>query len=326
MDTFETIDKQQLKDTAGVLYVDYRNSLKQAYATAWLSIFLYYVAIAIAICGLLWLQKNNAIWLWAGVPIGSIVVGYCVAAFNLFMHEASHYHLAMNRKRNDILSNLFLGLIIGMDVHFYRSVHFVHHRLIGTKNDTEKSYFEALSTTFLLESIFGIRLIRVMLNRNHQIRENYGAEEGVDIVGKNNFIFVSAALLHFLWLVSLFYSGYWAVALAWAIGMLVVFPFLAMFRQILEHRTPDASTKVDYTQVDQGASHRMFGDSFFASTFGAAGFNRHLLHHWDPQIPYTRLGDVEYYLQNTVLHEALEKSRTTYLQTFLMLFSKSSSV
>lgn len=326
METFETIDKQQLKDSTGVLYVDYRNSLKQSYAGAWITVLLYYVALTIAVCGLMWFQQSNTDLLWLGILIVSFIVGYCVAALNLFMHEASHYHLAEDRVRNDLLANLFLGLMIGMDVHFYRSVHFVHHRLIGTKNDTEKSYFEALSPAFLLESIVGIRLIKVMLSRNKQIRENYGREEGVNIVGKNNFVFFSAALLHFLWLVVLVYWGYWAVALAWTIGMVLIFPFLAMFRQILEHRTPEASAIVDYTQVDQGASHRMFGDSFFASTFGAAGFNKHLLHHWDPQIPYTRLGDVECYLQNTVLHEALEKSRTTYLQTFLMLFSKSSSV
>jgi hypothetical protein len=95
-----------------------------------------------------------------------------------------------------------------------------------------------------------------------------------------------------------------------------------MFRQILEHRTHDANSDLDYHKIDQGASHRMFGSGFFASTFGAAGFNRHLLHHWDPQVSYTRLKDLEMFLKETSLNEELEKSKTTYLRTFLLLFNK----
>ena len=35
------------------------------------------------------------------------------------------------------------------------------------------------------------------------------------------------------------------------------------------------------------------GDGPLASTLGGAGFNRHLLHHWEPKISYTRFRELE---------------------------------
>ena len=79
----------------------------------------------------------------------------------------------------------------------------------------------------------------------------------------------------------------------------MVFPFLASLRTLLEHRAEDADPRANYAEVDQGPVNRLFGSGPLASTLGSAGFNRHALHHWEPQISYTRLKDIEAYLLRT---------------------------
>ena len=119
-------------------------------------------------------------------------------------------------------------------------------------------------------------------------------------------------------------AGLWALgspaaALAWVFGVAFAAPFFIGLRQVLEHRAEDARADIDYTVVDQGAVTRLFGDGPVASTLGSAGFNRHALHHWDPNVSYTRLRDVERYLLRTPAAPAIRERQTTYSETFLRL-------
>ena len=77
----------------------------------------------------------------------------------------------------------------------------------------------------------------------------------------------------------------------------------------------------DYRRSDHGAFTRLFGDGFFASSFGAAGFNRHLLHHWEPQVSYTNLAELERFLEKTPMAEIMDRRRAGYAETFRRLVS-----
>ncbi len=316
-ETFETIDKAELVNSEGVYYLDFRKTLTPRYHIVWFDIFLGYFALLFVLAIAAYAEKKWSACFLLIIPIGALLVGYIVSALHLFIHEASHYNLASDRKRNDLLSNIFLGLLVGMDVNFYRTVHFAHHRLLGTARDTEKSYFDAISWRFILETLSGIRVIKVIAHRNENIKLNEGS--GVEIIKKNNMVFFAAVCLNILFLVALLALGYWQVALVWTLGLGSSFPFFASFRQILEHRSVKASSEVNYHKVDHGIVHRMFGEGPIASTLGAAGFNRHLLHHWDPQVSYTRLKDVEEFLKKTPLNNEQQKSQTTYFKTFIAL-------
>jgi fatty acid desaturase len=320
--SFETVDKTTLTNSGGVSYLDFRSGLRPRYGVLWAHLLFGYAVLVATVIASVYLQKAVASFFWLTIPVAALLIGYTVSALHLFLHEASHYHFAADKRMNEWLSNISVGILVGMEVNFYRSVHFAHHRLIGTKKDTEKSYFHSLGWSFLLESLTGIKLLKVILHRHENIKLNYGSDAGEAIIRKNNLMFAVAVVVNTALVVTLFITGYWQAALSWIIGMGIMFPFFAMFRQMLEHRTPGASADIDYNQVDQGASHRMFGDGIIASTLGAAGFNRHLIHHWDPQISYTRLKDVEEYLMDTPLKAELAASQTTYLQTFLLLFNK----
>ena len=66
--------------------------------------------------------------------------------------------------------------------------------------------------------------------------------------------------------------------------------------------------------------NKLFGSGPLASTLGGAGFNRHLLHHWEPQLSCTRLAELERFLENTELKPALDAHRTSYVREWLRLF------
>ena len=84
----------------------------------------------------------------------------------------------------------------------------------------------------------------------------------------------------------------------------------------------DAKAQVDYSQTAHGAVNRTFGDGIIASTFGAAGFNRHIFHHRDASVSYTRLKDVQEFLLDSPWGDEIRSAQTTYFSTFRELYSR----
>jgi len=313
--TFENSSNTDIVDALGVHLVDFKKKLTPRYAKVWFDIAMGYVAIvttAIAVC---WFEFVMPWHLTIfSIPIGAAFFGYWLAYLGLFFHEAAHFNIAAGRSRNDLLANLFLGIFFGQDIKAYRVTHFEHHRHHGTTMDTERSYFDPLNTKFLVESLTGIRAARVLLARHEQTSpEGRGTFGIMTLVGAAfNSVIVLFALI----------NGFWWSALAWSAGLVCFLPFFTATRQVLEHRDSQASEMTDFTHVNHGAINRIFGDGPLASTLGGAGFNRHLLHHWQPQISYTRLKELEQFVMNTQLRPSLEASRSTYIQTFISLYGR----
>ena len=115
------------------------------------------------------------------------------------------------------------------------------------------------------------------------------------------------------------FVGAWALVFAWLLGVGLVLPFFLAIRQLLEHRDFQARSHIDYRIHAHGPTHRLFGDSLVAKTVGGAGFNRHLLHHWEPQISCTQLRALENFLMQTVAADIIRRHQTTYFATFLQL-------
>ena len=68
--------------------------------------------------------------------------------------------------------------------------------------------------------------------------------------------------------------------------------------------------------------NRIFGNDFFSRYFGAAGFNKHFLHHIDPSISYTAFKEMESFLNNSNMSDVLKSNKLSYFQTFKSLFNK----
>jgi fatty acid desaturase len=253
-------------------------------------------------------------------------IGYWFAYLQLFLHEGAHFNLHSDRARSDVLCNAFIGWMIGADVATYRVVHWQHHRKIGTVEDSEFTYFFPLNLSFLVRGILGIRAIEVFLARKKMMQGGRAAEAAESERAKSGQrsslavrVFLTGIALHALIVAGLLLVS-WVAAASWVLGVAMVFPLFGALRQLLEHRSPVADPDIDYTGTDHGAYTRIFGDGPLASTFGGAGFNRHLLHHWEPQVSYTRLPDLELFLMRTELQPVLAARRTSYVRTFRGLF------
>lgn len=313
LDRFE---RDKLVDSRGRTFKEFRRLLKPRYGVVWRDIALGHAGLLVA-CGLLPLLESRIPWAWPLLaPVGAFPIAYAIAYISLFFHEAAHYGLAASREKNDLLADVFIGSLTGQSIKAYRVVHFDHHRLLGTSQDTERSYFDALNLRFLLESVSGVRVLRVVLARSAHVgarARGAGASQAsrrMLLVGLGlNLAVMSGAALFEIW--SLFF--------AWPFGMLVVHPAINAVRQLLEHRRADARSDVDYTQLDQGVVTRMFGSGPLASTLGGAGFNRHLLHHWEPQLSYTRFRELEAFLLDSEAGTAIKSVTTTYAQAFFLL-------
>jgi fatty acid desaturase len=318
--------RPSLLNSRGVRLADFARDLRPNYRRVCFDIALGYFALGIMLGGVALLQSWG-VSAFLLTSIAAIWTGYWVAYLHLFLHEGAHWNLAPSRKLSDWLCNLSVGWLVLMDVGEYRKVHFQHHRALGTVTDSEISYFFPVNLIFFGKGMLGIRLAeRWMSYKRWQIKANENRaktahRQRADRRSASRLVPVAGVLVHTFIIAGLLWSGSTAAAFAWIIGMGCVFPLLATLRQALEHRNQCASPDIDYTRTDHGAYTRLFGTGWFASTFGGAGFNRHLLHHWEPQVSYTRLADLECFLADTPMAAVMDRRRTSYHEAFRRLFS-----
>ncbi len=311
----EHISFDKIVSKEGICYIDFRRTLKPAYKKAMSDILRGHLFLLLILTGISLLIKANLIWMPVVITLGALLIGYTLAYLHLFIHAAAHYNLHPDKQKNDKISDFLIGVFFGIQQKNYRKIHWMHHTNLGTKNDTEHSYFNELNPVFLLKCLAGIHTFTIILSRK---------KRGSRQPKKNRFPFsflTYLILFHGVLLSTLFLLGGWKLVATWLIGLLVVFPALAAIRQLLEHRDIHASATLDYHETDHGKVSRLFGDGIVDKSFGAAGFNKHLLHHWDPAVSYTSLPAVEEYLMNCLeTSSIIKESKTTYLSTFLTLF------
>jgi fatty acid desaturase len=313
----DRLERDKLIDGAGRTFKDLRRSLKPSYFRVWRDIAAGYVALGLIFAGIIALDQRFPKAFIVTAVVGGLAIGYVVAFIQLFFHEAAHFNIAPTRKLNDALADLFIGLMTGQSIKAYRVVHMDHHRLLGTTDDTERSYFDALRLQFVLESLTGVRLLRVLAAR----RTHVGAkakEKAAAISGARLMLF-GGLLVNLTILGLAAWARCWSLFFAWPFGMLVVHTAINSIRQLLEHRSFEARASVDYTQEPHGAMTRMFGSGPLASTLGGAGFNRHLLHHWEPQLSYTTFAELEAFLLETEAAPVVRSVTTTYASALIRL-------
>jgi fatty acid desaturase len=320
LEKLEDIQRSAIVNSAGVTFSEFRKQLKPKYFTVWRDITLGYVVLLftgfVAVAAQ---EQTIALQIAAGAVCAGLF-GYFLAYLQLFFHEAAHYNIAKDRKKNDTLANIFIGALVGQEISVYRPIHLMHHRYLGTVEDTEHSYFDGLTFKYILESMTGIRVLKVLSSREKVMKSKEQTQQR-KLSNVNSQLLIGAALNGAIVILAIMMSWY-ILAASWTIGILVVFPFFGAVRQLLEHRGEYAHKSQDYTLIPHGEVNRMFGDGPLASTLGAAGFNRHLLHHWEPAISYTCFRELEMYLMDTQVADFVQSRQTSYMSTFLSLFGK----
>lgn len=324
--SFQSV-RGSLVNAQGQRYLDFVKTLQPDYARVKRDIALGYLMLVLSALLCVFLPKLGIHWLIVSI-FGAIFIGYWIAYLQLFIHEGAHYNLAPEREKSDLLCNLLIGWMVGTSVQDYRIVHFQHHRALGTVDDSEFTYFFPLNVVFLIKAFLGIRALEVLFSRKELLGKTHVKSETPQLLHLSFFkrhegkfvlgfgLMIHAAILGFAWAI-----GASAMLAAWLAGVLVLFPAFGALRQLLEHRGDMADNRTNYKMTDHRAYTRMFGDDAFSATFGGAGFNRHLLHHWQPTVSYTNLPQLETYLLDTQLKPVIEARRTSYAETFLKLLS-----
>ena len=237
--------------------------------------------------------------------------GYWLHALMLFGHEAAHDNIA--RSYNDTIANWTIWLPFGLTTARYRSTHWEHHLHLGDHEDTERSYHNCMHPWFLLQLVSGIYFMKMLVAYHGSTAKKHAlSKESGAIVA-----LLRSLLFHLIIIGGLWFLDSVTTIIMWLLAASVFFPLFATVRQVLEHRQSTATCERDFTQEEHGPINRMFGTDFFSRYFGAAGFNRHLLHHWDPTVSYTRFDDMEKFMRQTPLQERLKTAKTTYKKTCL---------
>lgn len=308
--------KGRLVDERGVGYREFRKTLRPRYGRVWLDLALGYAALLAIIATVIVWDPGLPLAVLA-VALGALAGGWVLAYLNNFFHEAAHHNLHPQRRRNDLLTNLLMGWLFGSSIEGYRRIHFQHHRALGTTEDSENSYFDPLQVRYLVAGLTGLKVVRTL--RRYQTMESR-ADKPTEASDRSRLAWSALAALTSLAIAAgLWIAGAEAAGATWLGALLLGFPFFVSLRQLLEHRSEDADRETDYTEVDHGAVNRLFGDGPVASTLGGAGFNRHALHHWEPNLSYTRLADLERWLLRTEAAPLVEQRQTSYARTFLRL-------
>ncbi len=316
-----TPDLEKMSVHLPVSWPEFRKQLKPRYLIVWRDVFVCYFLLLLGVGAIIFIQP---ILSFPAALIASIFsgmwIGYWLHSLSLFLHEAVHFNIHPNRRWNDILGNWLICPLLFTSVESYRKIHWPHHLYLGSLQDTEQSYFNALKPSFLLRAITAIHALKTIFHYSELETAEISSPVKKVLKWKNpaRLVVVQSAILIFL-----ISFGNYAAAAAWFLGVVIFWPFLGTIRQILRHRSENADPEADYFKIPHGATLRLFGDDWFSQSFGSAGFNRHMLHHWDPHISYTRLKDMEKYFQETTIGDLIRNSRTSYWQFFKVLLAQS---
>lgn len=321
-------DLRSISHPAFGSWLAYRSKLRPRYGRAWAEILFYLMAILGGYAVDFFLTRrfgNRAGFLL--LPLIAGWLGFWLNALLTFGHEAAHYNLSFSKFRNDLLADWSVWLFFPQSTKSYRKSHWQHHLHLGDPQDTEISYHNCMSPWFIVKALTGVYLLELIARyamgkrAMPQIREAGTAASPAARLGQMAAV-ARTATTHLILIGLPIYFHCYATATTWLVGAALIFPFLAAMRQLLEHRSEDAHCATDYRQELHGPVNRMFGKNRFSRHFGAAGFNRHLLHHWDPTVSYTRFDEMEKFFEGTQLHQQLEKSRTTYASSLVLLVRK----
>lgn len=318
----------ELPHVRGLAYKEFRTGLKPDHARVWRDLVPGHLALVTTLVALAWAQPRLPMpgAQAALVAAGAVVLGAVINYVILFLHEAAHHGLHPDRSTNDRLGYAFVGILLGADMAAYRASHFEHHRRLGEPGDTEHAYFDAPGWGLVFSLLTGTYAVRAALARRYMLGGSPAAPADAASPPapgrKLPWPLLGGLAFHAVLVGGLLLAGRWVPAAAWVAAMGAIFPLLGAMRQTLEHRAEAAEAAVDYATVPHGATSRLFGDGLFASFFGGAGFNRHLLHHFEPSVSYTRLGELEAFLRETPLAPYLESRTTTYGRTLRALFGR----
>jgi fatty acid desaturase len=312
-----TPDLAHLTLPDGTTWLDFRRTLTPAFGKVWRQIALCYVLLLGGFAASIVVERRVASPLTLALLVpAALWFGFWLHYLWLFAHESSHWGLATSRRRNDLLANIFIWPWYGHTARGYRLFHWQHHRHLGDGRDSEISYRNCLSAGYVVKLGTGLALLQALRLRGDDDLVSADGDAPKDARAMPSAVTLGSAgrsaLLHLVMVAIPLLAGAPVVAVSWILGAVIVYPALNIVRQILEHRSEDARCADDFSVIEHGPITHGFGDGLFARWFGAAGFNRHDLHHWDASVSCTRLADMEAFVRKAGLAGQLDEQERSY--------------
>lgn len=297
-----------------ISYGDFRRTLRPKYLKNSFPIFSSHVYLLMCIF-LITKINTPGITQVPNIVILSLIGGLIAHRILLLVHEGAHFHLAKNRKFNDLLANTFCGVFVGTEVKTYRKIHNKHHQDLGSSSDPENSYAEEFDFTWILTAFSGLKVLRTLKKR-----------ENLESSRMQMITMLVSVFIHLGFMITMAKLQFINVTIFWFLSFFVVMPGIAALRNVLEHRfemPSEANAQLWGTLSQQmRVTTRLFTKRRISRLFGSVGFERHLLHHWDPSIPAVNLSEVHQFILTTELKEMLENLPTTYYEAFRKLLRK----
>lgn len=308
-------DYRSIIDKNNLSYLEFRKTLSPKYLIIFRDTFFILLMIAIPFFFSKKFYSSNIFY----ILFSSVWIGFWLHSYKLFFHEVAHFNISPIRKINDLLGYILFFPFVGIALKQYRTSHWMHHKHLGTIADTEISYYKPITINSLFEGISGIYLYKSFLRYFSRFNEKKVKDS---LPRVNNFLLNLGIMLFFqFFLVIILYSCLSKyVAFSYILAFFLIEPFFSGLRQTLEHRSFDAKNNIDYKSNNHGPINRLFNHNIFSIYFGSAGFNSHLIHHFDPFISYTRFRDIELYLLNSDYEYFIRNNKTSYFSAFRKLF------
>lgn len=229
-------------------------------------------------------------------------------ALLVLMHDASHYLISRNKRRNDLLSSYLLTFPLTISTSRYRTHHMAHHRHLNSTDDPD--YADAFAPDSkralwgaLLRDISGLSTLQSLRSMDsfgvfglfqHRHAENK-LERDAFIVFVVAVIGIATAL--HIWL---------DILLFWLVPMVFFLPPILRIRSLSEHAgRADEPVGRDARSVAPGWLERML--------FAPCNINRHWEHHLFPQVPCYRLGTLSERLAERLPDTAAARPTRGYL-------------
>ena len=210
------------------------------------------------------------------------------------MHETAHKHVFKRGSWNEVLGFWVLGPIFVADFFLYRARHWIHHREIGSEQDTKSTYLIQLTGRhglgFLISAMLGIEagkkffLPMQQKGRVEQVEKRTGPPALLTIVVFQAVCAGSLALTALgtsrgdLALAALrFFAAYGFV---YVYGMMSLTIIMATLRAVAEHQKGD-----DAPAAGRAALRNLRAGPIGQVLFGCYGFSDHATHHRYPMVP-----------------------------------------
>ncbi|MEM6835150.1 MAG: fatty acid desaturase family protein [Pseudomonadota bacterium] len=233
-----------------------------------------------------WAAQESGAW-WAYACAIVVIAGRLHALAGL-VHDFAHYHYIKNKKRSDLIGNIFAAWPLLITVESYRNNHLAHHRHTNLDKDPDwQAKLGVKKFTFPMAPGAAIRLflsyfvgigalddMRSALKRIHVAADKPALTEKLLRIGFYSLV-VGAITALGLWQQVLFF---------WVLPFFTLFFFFMYVRSVAEH----FGSSMDHGH-ELGASRTVLPAWWEGWLFSPHNLNYHLDHHLYPTVPFYRL-------------------------------------